>query len=72
MDSPLINLMSAILSAEMGVVIACPVYQDGSVKQLTATGAFPGFEGANEIIKSLRKHTTLATWTVHNAFLLRP
>ena len=52
--------------AEVGTVIAGPVRQDGRIKQFSTTGAFPGIEGANEIVVCLGKHATFTSWTEHN------
>ena len=55
----------AAASAEVGVVTACPVHQDGRVKQLATTGTLPGFKRTDKIIKFFGEHATLAAWTLH-------
>jgi hypothetical protein len=55
-----------VLSAEMGVVAAGPVGQNGRIKHLSAAGALPGIKSADKIIKFLSKHSALAAWTLHS------
>lgn len=52
-------------SSDKGVIIPGPIGKYGGIQQLTTTGAFPGIERSDKIIKLLGKHTASATWTVH-------
>ena len=49
----------------MRVVISGPIGKNGGIQQFSATGAFPGVEGTDKIIKLLGKHTAFATRTMH-------
>jgi hypothetical protein len=49
----------------MCIVAAGSVSQNGRIKQLPATGAFPGIKGADKIIEFLSEHSALAAWTLH-------
>ena len=42
------------LSAEMDAIAACPVLQNGRVKQFTATDTFPCIKRTYEVIELLR------------------
>jgi hypothetical protein len=54
-------------SAHLSITVASSVCQDGHVKHLAATGAFPGVEGTYKVEKSFSEHATFASWTFHNA-----
>lgn len=43
-----------------------PIYQNGRVNHLAATGASPSIKGTNKIIELFSEHATLAAWTFHD------
>jgi hypothetical protein len=65
-DQPLFVQKNAMGSTEEKIVVAGTVGNDGRVKQLTATGTFPGIERPDEVIEFFREHSAFAFWTFHN------
>ncbi len=46
-------------------MIACPIGKNGGVDNLTATGALPRIEGANEVVELFSEHPASAFWAFH-------
>jgi hypothetical protein len=58
------------VSAEESIIIPGSIGENGGIQKFSTTGAFPGIERTDEIVKLLCEHTAFATWTMHGIPLL--